>query len=389
MEDFAVSLCGLIVAEACEACNVGLVPIEKPNVPALTRARLQQVDQGYLRAETISAANARLIAAQDDIDIVATWGGGQIASADGLRFVVPVANLHTGHNPIYFGRQRGATWLNVVNDQVMGIGGLVVPGTLRDSLFILDAIHTIDGGPRPEMVITDTASYSDIVFGLFAICGYQFSPRIADLADTRLWRTNTRTTYGPLDHMSRHTVRLDRIRVHWADMLRVAGSLTMGTVRAYDLIRMLSRDGRPTGLGDAFAHYGRIFKTLHLLQFISDDGYRRMIGTQLNVQEARHRLARRIAFGNRGQLRQRYREGMEDQIGSLGLALNAVVWWNSLYLDAAVKQLRTDGFPATDEMCARLSPICYDHINFLGRYAFTRAELDAGLRPFHDPAQES
>ncbi|WP_131736102.1 Tn3 family transposase [Actinomadura roseirufa] len=162
LEDFAVSLCGVLVAEAY---NVGLVPIEKPNVPALTRARLQQVDQGYLRAETISAANARLITAQAGVDIVRPWGGGQIASADGLRFVVPGANLHSGHNPIYFGRQRGATWLNVVNDQVMGIGGLVVPGTLRDSLFILDAIHTIDGGSRPETVVTDTASYSDIVFG--------------------------------------------------------------------------------------------------------------------------------------------------------------------------------------------------------------------------------
>jgi TnpA family transposase len=72
---------------------------------------------------------------------------------------------------------------------------------------------------------------------------------------------------------------------------------------------MLSRDGRLTGLGDAFAHYGRIFKTLHLLQFLADAGYRRMIGAQLNVQEVRHRLARRIAFGNRGQLCQRYREG--------------------------------------------------------------------------------
>ncbi|GAB2830666.1 hypothetical protein GCM10022221_31760 [Actinocorallia aurea] len=105
MEDFAVSLCGLIVAEAC---NVGLVPIEKPNVPALTRARLQQVDQGYLRAETLSATNARLITAQSGIDLVGSWGGGQIASADGLRFTVPVANLSTGHNPIYFGRQRAA-----------------------------------------------------------------------------------------------------------------------------------------------------------------------------------------------------------------------------------------------------------------------------------------
>nr|WP_246509800.1 transposase [Nonomuraea endophytica] len=97
--------------------------------------------------------------------------------------------------------------------------------------------------------------------------------RIADLADTRLWRTNTRASYGPLEHMSRHTIRLDRIRPHWADMVRVAGSLTTGSVRAYDLIRMLSADGRTTGLGEAFARYGRIFKTLHLLQFLHDGGY--------------------------------------------------------------------------------------------------------------------
>ncbi|MFI7443164.1 hypothetical protein [Nonomuraea indica] len=33
-------------------------------------------------------------------------------------------------------------------------------------------------------------------------------------------------------------------------------------------------------------------------------------------------------------------------------------------------------------MCARLSPIAYDHINFLSRYAFTRAKASGGLRPF-------
>jgi TnpA family transposase len=76
---------------------------------------------------------------------------------------VPVKSLYSGHSPKYFGlRHKGATWLNVINDQVMGLGGVVVPGTLRDSLFILDAIHSRDGGPRPETVITDTASYSDI-----------------------------------------------------------------------------------------------------------------------------------------------------------------------------------------------------------------------------------
>lgn len=35
-----------------------------------------------------------------------------------------------------------------------GPGRGVVPSTLRDSLFILDAIHARDGGPKPETVIT-------------------------------------------------------------------------------------------------------------------------------------------------------------------------------------------------------------------------------------------
>lgn len=52
-----------------------------------------------------------------------------VVSVDGLRFVVPVRSLWAGPKPHYVGiRHRGATWLNVINDQVMGIGALVVPG---------------------------------------------------------------------------------------------------------------------------------------------------------------------------------------------------------------------------------------------------------------------
>ncbi|MFE9574366.1 Tn3 family transposase [Streptomyces sp. NPDC006692] len=121
------------------------------------------------------------------------------------------------------------------------------------------------------------------------------------------------------------------------------------------------------------------------LQFVSDDGSHRMIGKQLNITEARHRLARRIFFGQRGELRRHYREGMEDQLGALGLALNAVVLWNSLCLDRAAKQLAADGFPVTDDLPARLSPLQFDHINFLGRYAFFRLQ-EVGQRPLREPS---
>jgi hypothetical protein len=118
-------------------------------------------------------------------------------------------------------------------------------------------------------------------------------------------------------------VSVPAIVQYWDDMVRVAGSLSTNKVRAYDLIKMMTAGGRLTGLGNAFAAYGRIFKTLHLLQIIHVESYRRMIGAQLNTGESRHQLARRVFFGNLGQLRQSYERGMENQLGALGLGLNS------------------------------------------------------------------
>jgi TnpA family transposase len=108
-------------------------------------------------------------------------------------------------------------------------------------------------------------------------------------------------------------------------MLQVAGSLVTGQVRASDLLQMFGREGRPTPLGQAFAEYGRIATTLHLLRVVDpvDDTYRRQMNRQLTVQESRHKLARDICHGKRGQIMQAYRTGQEDQLGALGLVLNA------------------------------------------------------------------
>jgi TnpA family transposase len=390
LEGLHITAAALLVAEAC---NVGLTPVTKAGDPALTRDRLSHVAQNYLRAETFSAANARLIEAQGAIATAALWGGGLVASVDGLRFAVPVATINAAPNPKYFGRGRGLTWLNAMNDQFSGIGATVVPGTVRDSLYVLDTLLNLDAGPDPEMVTSDTASYSDMVFGMFRLLGYRFAPRIADLADQRLWRApgpdGLDGDYGPLNAIARHKVNLARIRTRWSDMVRVAGSLVDGRVRAYDLLRMLSREGNPIPLGQAFAEYGRIAKTVHLLALIDpvDETYRRQIGRQQNMTESRHQLARRIYHGQRGQMYKSYREGQEDQLGALGLVLNAVVLWNTRYIDAALAELRGRGEPANIEDAARLTPLGFEHINMLGRYAFT-PPAGTGLRPLRDPAAD-
>ncbi|MGW0194800.1 Tn3 family transposase [Nonomuraea sp. NPDC003201] len=90
-----------------------------------------------------------------------------------------------------------------------------------------------------------------------------------------------------------------------------------------------------------------------------------------------------------------YRAGQEDQLGALGLVLNAAVLWTIRYLDAAVAELRA--LPADqrehqvlDEDVARLSSLRHANLNVLGRYSF-RGSTPAGgvLRPLRDPAAAS
>ncbi|MFB9394149.1 Tn3 family transposase [Streptomyces coeruleoprunus] len=199
---------------------------------------------------------------------------------------------------------------------------------------------------------------------------------------------------SPRPNLARNRVNLNKVITHWPDMLRVVGSLVTGQVRAYDLLRMFGREGRPTPMGQAFAEYGRIAKTLHLLRVVDpvDDTYRRQMNRQLTVQESRHKLARDICHGKRGQIMQAYREGQEDQLGALGLVLNAAVLWTTRYLDATVAQLRA--LPADerehdvlDEDFARLSPLKHANLNCLGRYSFRASDSSGGgLRPLRDPA---
>lgn len=80
-----------------------------------------------------------------------------------------------------------------------------------------------------------------------------------------------------------------------------------------------------------------------------------------------------------------YYEGMEDQLGALGLVLNAIVLFNTRYLEAAIDQLRAGGYEVREADAGRLSPFLSGHINMLGRYSFAAPEL-TGLRALGDPA---
>ena len=63
---------------------------------------------------------------------------------------MPVQSVHAAPSPRLFGYKRGITWLNAVNDRFAGLGAIIVTGTVRDSLYILDTLLNLDAGRSPK-----------------------------------------------------------------------------------------------------------------------------------------------------------------------------------------------------------------------------------------------
>ena len=90
--------------------------------------------------------------------------------------------------------------------------------------------------------------------------------------------------------------------------------------------------------------------------------------------------------------------GLALQIGFLrmsGRVLDAVrivpaVFWNTIYMEAVLEQLRKDGYPVNEEDKARLSPLIHEHINTQGRHSFMMSEAVAKgeLRPLRNPPDD-
>lgn len=379
MKDLDISILATLMSEAC---NVGLSPVTKKAFTSLKRDRLIYVSYQYLRLDTLSAANRQIIKAHSKLKLALYWGDGSIGSADGIRYVTPQKSLYSASNPKYFGKGRGITFYNFVSDHYIGFHGMVVSGTLRDSLYLLEGLLNQTSGLAPSQIMTDTAGYSDLIFGMFGLLGFQFSPRIKNNHSTKLWRINKNSDYGPLNEVSKSKININLIKEQREEILRVAGSLKSGKVNATELIRALQRDGQPTPLGRAITEYGKTYKTKHQLRYISDEAYARQILEQLNKGESRHNLYRAIFHGRNGKLYQTYFNGMEKQLNSLNVVTNAVIYWNTLYLEKVLDQMELEGYDCSEEMISKLSPLLFEHINFVGKYTFQYNQFlnDGSLR---------
>jgi TnpA family transposase len=290
--------------------------------------------------------------------------------------------------PRYFGYGQGVSFYSWTSDQFSQYGSKPTISTMRDSTYVLDEI--LDNETELPIMehTTDTAGYTELVFAMFDLLGLQFSPRIKDLGGQRLYRASRDSEYEHIESLLSGTIKTDKILSRWDDMLRVAGSLKLGWVTASLFLSKLKSFPQQNDLASSFAEYGRMIKTIFILRYLMNQPYRRKINSQLNKGERLHDLRRFLFFAHQGAIRQRHEEELTNQASCLNLITNAVVTWNTIYMEAAINQLRSEGHQISDEDINRLSPTRYEHVNPYGIYPFDieKESQRASLRPLRKPS---
>ena len=370
----------LIAAIMAMGMNVGLAKMAEAT-PDISYRQMAGAAQWRLHEDAMVKAQSTLVNYHHKLTLAAYWGDGTTSSSDGMRVQIGVGALNADANP-HYGTGKGATMYRFVSDQFSSFHTKVINTNARDAVHVIDGLLHHETDLAIEDHYTDTAGYTDQVFGLTHLLGFRFEPRLRDISDSKLFSIGKPSRFPNLEKLLRGQINTRIIAANYDDVLRLAHSIREGTVSASLIIGKLGSYARQNSLSAALQEMGRIEKTIFIMDYISSEALRRKINRGLNKGEAMNALARAIFFGKRGELRERALQDQLQRASALNIIINAISIWNTVYLTQAAEYRKSNG-QLDEELMKHISPLGWEHINFLGEYNFDINQIGAPniLRP--------
>ncbi len=360
----------LLTAILADGINLGLNKMSD-SCPGVTHSKLSWLKAWYIRDDTYSAALAVLTNAQLKQTFASNWGDGTTSSSDGQPFQTTNAAKGKGQVNQKNGSEPARQFYTHVSDQYSPFSSRILNVGVRDATYVLDGLLYHESDLRIEEHYTDTAGFTDQVFGMMHLLGFKLAPRIRNLHDIKLFTPPEQNqNYPALQTMiSSEEINVKRIKNNWAEIQRLTVSIQQGTATASLLLRKLSNYPRQNGLALALRELGRIERTLFVLDWLENvDNLRRRVTAGLNKGESRNALARAVFFNRSGEIRDSSYQQQAYRASGLALLTSAIVLWNTVYMERAVKLMIDRGDKFDLKWCQYLSPLGWEHIGLTGDY---------------------
>ncbi len=339
---------------------------------------LATTSNNFVRLETLQKANDVVANAIAHLPIFQHYHIGDTihSSSDGQKFETLLHTINARYSPKYFGLMKGIVAYTLVANHIP-VSAKSIGANEHESHYVFDLLYNNPTDIQPTVHSTDTHGANEVNFGILNFFGYQFAPRYRDLYD----KVN-QVLYGflhpsqyELDWLLRPIRKINEKLIidEWENIQRIIVSLALKTTTQSIIIGKLSAYARKNRTKRALWEYDNIIRSLYLLEYIDSISLRRHVQKALNRGESYHKLHKAVSYANFGKLRFKT-EGEQQIWNECGrLIANCIIFYNAIILSNVLHYQVERGDAVAAVSLEQISPVAWQHINFHGRYEFTKS----------------
>lgn len=360
-------ICTVIATIMAHGCNIG--PYTMAQLTGINYGKIKNISDWMITEEVLRSTLAKVVNAISNLDITQAWGQGRTSSSDGQRFSLKRKVLQQTYSPKF--RDFAIEFYSFIADNYAPFFSLPVECTDRDAPFVLDGLLYNESDLPLEEHYTDTHGYTENNFAAFAMLGRRFSPRIRGLHKQRIYKIDTDKDYQaltPLVERSDRTIHMDWIVDQWDRMGHFYASLECGHATASTAMKRLNGFTGKNHFYRANRELGRVFKTDHILQYMSDKSLRQRTRRGLLKTEQLHALARDLNYGKRGRISSRDFQEQRNSCSCLTLLLAFIVYWQAKEINRVILDRDPIRNGIDIQLIEHISPITWDNVILYGEY---------------------
>ena len=373
----AEQICTVVATIMAYGCNIGPYTMSRL-AGDITYRQIKRVTDWQLTEEAQRQALADVVNAISRLDITQAWGEGRTSSSDGQRFRMQRKLLQRTYSHRF--QDYALEFYSFVADNYAPFYATPIECTDRDAAYVLDGLLYNESDLALEEHYTDTHGYTEINFAAFAMLGRRFAPRIRGLKSQRIYRIDKAKDYGALallvDRWDR-TIHLDWICEQWDRMGQFYASLESGHTTASTALKRLAGYTGKNRFYRANRELGRIFKTEHILRYMSDPLTRQQIRRGLLKSEEVHALARQVAYGKQGRLTARDLQALKNTSSCLTLIMACIIYWQAKEINRVILEGQPEANGIDLSLLEHISPIGWENVLLYGEYVLNRSLVKA------------
>ena len=364
------SLMAVILAQAMNHGNLNMA--ETSDIPYHV---LEATHQQHLRQATLKKANDQIsnFIAQLPIfpfysfDLDVLYG-----SVDGQKFSVADPTVKARHSRKYFGKDRGVVAYSLLANHV-ALQTELLGANQHESYWVFDICYNNTSDIVPATITGDMHSINKANFAILHWFGMNLAPRFTNLqaqlkhlccgCDPEEYANFLIPPAGQIDRklMTSEKANIDRI----------VATLGLKEMSQSTLVRKLCTLSGHHRTRKAIFEFDKLIRSIYTLRYLRDPQLQRNVHRSQNRIESYHQLRSALAqVSGRKELigRTDLDVAISNECGRL--VANIVIAYNSILLSGLLDRYQVAANQKALELLKRISPVAWQHIRFLGHYAF-------------------